>query len=117
MQDDAACSIVANPFSWNQKAHVIYWDQPVGTGYSRSLSGNDYVRNEKELSKQFYMALQSFYARHPEYQPCELTITGESYAGKYIPHIATEIMNGNRTPASSDSEDYINLTGDETDLL
>ncbi|MCP4697242.1 MAG: S10 family peptidase [Gammaproteobacteria bacterium] len=110
LQNDAACSIVSNPNSWNQKAHVIYWDQPVGTGYSRSLSGNDYVHDEIELRKQFYQALQCFYARHPEYRNCKLYITGESYAGKYIPHIATEIMEKNKDPNTPDSK-YINLAG------
>ncbi len=110
MNDDAVCSVVPNPFSWNQKAHVMYWDQPVGTGYSRSLSGDKYVSSETELREQFYLALQSFYSRHPEYRACELYITGESYAGKYIPHIATEIMEKNRALKPTDPE-YINLAG------
>lgn len=110
MHNDAACSIDLNPFSWNQRAHVIYWDQPVGTGYSRSFSGRDYAKSEIELRKQFYLALQSFYGRHPEYRPCKLYITGESYAGKYIPNIATEIMERNNDPKTPDSQ-YINLAG------
>jgi carboxypeptidase C (cathepsin A) len=110
IQDDAACSIVSNPCSWNQKAHVIYWDQPVGTGYSRSESGKKYVTSEMELRKQFYQALQFFYKQHPEYRACKLYITGESYAGKYIPNIATEIMERNNDPKTPKSQ-HINLAG------
>jgi carboxypeptidase C (cathepsin A) len=110
LENNAACTLVENPNTWNQKAHVIYWDQPVWTGYSRSMHGKEYVNSEKELSKQFYQALQSFYARHPEYRRCELYITGESYAGKYIPNIATEIMKKNNDLDKQDPE-YINLAG------
>jgi carboxypeptidase C (cathepsin A) len=32
MKDDG--SLVENPFSWNHNAHMLYLDQPVGTGFS-----------------------------------------------------------------------------------
>jgi len=92
-------SIVTNPNSWNAEVHLLYWDQPVGTGYSYSNLDPQkacYVNNEPELTEQFYKALQGFYELYPQYRDCPLYITGESYAGKYNPAIATEIMKQNR---------------------
>lgn len=100
-------TIVQNNESWNQTAHLLYWDQPVGTGYSYS-GKNHFVNSEIELGKQMYNALQGFYNLHPEYRTCPLYITGESYAGKYVPNIATEIMQQNSKVSKSD---LINLQG------
>ena len=87
-------TIVENPNAWNDEVHLLYWDQPLGTGYSYSCSEpRHYVTSEEELSQQFVTALKRFYGLHPEYKECPLYITGESYAGKYIPNIATWIMN------------------------
>lgn len=85
-------TIVKNPNSWNEEVHLLYWDQPLGTGFTYSRS-NYYVPNEEELSELFLKALQEFFDIHEEYKTCPLYITGESYAGKYIPNMATAIMN------------------------
>jgi vitellogenic carboxypeptidase-like protein len=99
--------IVKNPYGWNGETHLIYWDQPVGTGYS-TVADKKYVTNEDALTEQFYRGLQGFYDLHPEYRSCPLYLTGESYAGKYLPNIATKIMEKNDV---SDDERQIYLTG------
>ena len=104
MHDDLTIS--PNSMSWNAEAHMLFWDQPVGTGYS-NLKPITYVNSEEEMSRQFVNALQSFYQKHPEYRDNLLYITGESYAGKYIPYIACEITQRN----NSASEPPINLKG------
>jgi vitellogenic carboxypeptidase-like protein len=91
LSDTPTGDIVPNPYSWNREAHLLYWDQPLGTGYSYSDNGH-YVTTQSELAKMFVQALKGFYKQYPEYRPCPLYITGESYAGKFIPLIATEIM-------------------------
>ena len=89
IKDSAVPSIEPNPASWNEEVHLLYWDQPVGTGYS--YSNNYYVSSEEELSEQFYKGLKGFFERHKEYTKNPLYIVGESYAGKYIPNIALRI--------------------------
>lgn len=101
IEDNDAGTLVPNPYSWNQEAHLLYWDQPVGTGYSYLDPPEDdpkayYVATEEELSGQFCEALQGFYDLHPEYRACPLYVTGESYAGKYVPYIATQINENNK---------------------
>lgn len=73
-----------SPDSWNQEAHVLYWDQPVGTGYSYCETPKTYVQDEDVLSAMFREGLQAFYATYPEYKRCPLYVCGESYAGKYV---------------------------------
>lgn len=94
--DDGIGSVVENPCSWNQDAHLLYWDQPFGTGFSYSgdkqnvekdgektwPEGNFYVDDWKQVGECFYKALVQFYRRHPIFRECPLYITGESYAGK-----------------------------------
>ncbi|MGC0418081.1 S10 family serine carboxypeptidase-like protein [Embleya sp. AB8] len=92
---DAAGTVSADPDSWNQEAHVVFWDQPIGTGYSYSDAG-EYVRDEQTLARMFREALEKFFAAHPEYAKCPLYVCGESYAGKYVPAIALEIDAHNR---------------------
>ena len=81
-----------NPYAWNQKAHIMYWDNPVGTGYSYN-DENDYVINEEQVGERIYRALQIFFQdeRYSKYQKCDLYVTGESYGGKYIPAICNVI--------------------------
>ncbi|MEV8322133.1 hypothetical protein [Kitasatospora sp. NPDC056731] len=93
--DDAAGTISVSPDSWNQEAHVIYWDQPVGAGYSYCKKSKTYVQDEDELSEMFHRALVQFLETYPEYQQCPLYVCGESYAGKYVPYIAQKIQQKN----------------------
>ena len=37
-----------------------------------------------------------FYKKYPEMKSNELMVTGESYGGKYIPHIAKSILDYNK---------------------
>jgi len=96
-QSDPAGTIVENPYAWNREAHVMYWDNPVGSGYSYNHHDGHYhyVDSERELSKQFYEALQSFFDDYPVYRKCPLFVTGESYGGKYIPAITSRIVQEN----------------------
>jgi len=117
MTDDSTGVLIENEYSWNKNAHMLFWDQPFGTGYSyasnsennKSDENYEYVNNEDELSEMFYNALQNFFVKHPEYNECPIYITGESYAGKYVPNIAWKIHNKNKE--NSDIKKRINLKG------
>ena len=77
-----------NPYSWNNNANVMYVDQPLGTGFSFS----DTTRwSEDGITDDFTTFLHNFMVKYPEFQGRELFITGESYAGHYIPNIARQI--------------------------
>jgi len=80
---------VYNEYAWTDKYNVLIIDNPVGTGYS--YTDGCYVTSEQEVAEQFYIALVGFFQLHPEYSTNPFYLTGESYAGKYIPHIAQYI--------------------------
>jgi len=78
-----------NPYSWNSNASVIFLDQPVNVGYSYS---NNPVSNTVAAGKDVYALLTLFFKQFPEYAEQPFYITGESYAGHYIPVFAHEIL-------------------------
>jgi cathepsin A (carboxypeptidase C) len=86
---DSKLKIINNDYSWNSNASVIFLDQPVNTGYSYS-SGS--VTNTVAASKDIYALLTLFFHNFPEYAEQPFHISGESYAGHYIPVFASEIL-------------------------
>jgi len=93
---DAQQQTSINPYSWNSKANLLYVDQPVGTGFSYADSPADYVRNEEQMADQLYGFLQQFLQMYPKYASLNFFITGESYAGHYIPAISHRIYQANK---------------------
>jgi cathepsin A (carboxypeptidase C) len=81
--------VVYNPSSWNENANVIFLDQPVNVGYS--YSGGK-VSNTVAAGKDVYALLTLFFKQFPEYAKQPFHISGESYAGHYIPVFAAEIL-------------------------
>eukprot|EP00877_Chromochloris_zofingiensis_P002844 jgi/Chrzof1/12560/UNPLg00512.t1 len=83
--------LVPNPGAWNRRFGMLFIDQPIGTGYSRA--GHDTIpHNEILLGYHLYLAIQYFYTIHPEYQKRPFFVTGESYAGKYVPSLTHFII-------------------------
>ena len=62
-------------------------DQPIGTGFSHAGFARD-VRNEKEVAEDMAIFLRGFLDQNPEFVNRDFFITGESYAGHYVPAIA-----------------------------
>ncbi|TKA70747.1 Carboxypeptidase Y A [Cryomyces minteri] len=83
-----------NPSSWNSNASVIFLDQPVNVGYS--YSGKS-VSNTVAAGKDVYALLTLFFKQFPEYAHQNFHISGESYAGHYIPVFANEILSHKKT--------------------
>lgn len=99
--------LIPHPQSWTQLGHMLFFDQPVGTGYSSVRDASGYVNTQEELADQLYTALQHFFQRHPVYATSPVYICGESYAGKYVPHIAHFIHTRNASPKPADSPDVV----------
>jgi len=73
---------------------LLYVDQPVGTGFSYSDDSN-YVADEAQVADDMYRFLQGIMTKYPEYQGRPFFITGESYAGHYVPAISARVIRGN----------------------
>ncbi|KAL5342574.1 Alpha/Beta hydrolase protein [Aspergillus crustosus] len=83
--------VVANPYSWTKLGHVLYIDQPVGTGYSTASQPYPAVDNDA-VTTHFYDWLQSFFGHFPHLQSKRVHLMGESWAGMYIPYFASAIV-------------------------
>jgi cathepsin A (carboxypeptidase C) len=83
-------STVPNPYSWTTKANVMWVDQPPGTGFSKGA----WDFGEDGVAEDMYQFLQVFFKAKPEYNK-KFFVTGESFAGHYIPAVTHRIFEGN----------------------
>lgn len=77
--------------SWSLPYNVLYIDQPVGTGFSFTKNDMGYATNQDMVANDLYEAIKQFYTMFPDLLKQDLYITGESYAGKYVPAISHRI--------------------------
>ncbi|CAG8927119.1 unnamed protein product [Penicillium salamii] len=84
---------VRNPYSWTKLTNLVYIDQPAGTGFSPRPST---VKNEIDVANQFNDFWKGFIETF-NMQGYKVYITGESYAGQYIPYLAAGMLDRNDT--------------------
>ncbi|KAG0697100.1 Alpha/Beta hydrolase protein [Suillus ampliporus] len=77
-----------NEQSWTNLSSVLWVEQPVGTGFSQ---GTPNIQNEDDLAAQLVGFMQQFLEVFAELKGKKLYLTGESYAGTYVPYIANYI--------------------------
>ncbi|XP_021897704.1 serine carboxypeptidase-like [Carica papaya] len=100
-------SLLWNEYGWDKASNLLYVDQPVGTGFSYTTDRRDIRHNEDGVSNDLYDFLQVFFAEHPQFTKNDFYITGESYAGHYIPALAARVHQGNKAKEGI----HINLKG------
>lgn len=95
--------------------NLIYIDNPVGTGYSFTDSDSGYAKDENDVGRDLLNALQQFFLLFPNLQKNEFFISGESYAGKYIPAVGYAIYQDSQRQVESNQDGLtmpkINLKG------
>jgi carboxypeptidase D len=90
-----------NPYSWVNLTNVLWVEQPVGTGFS---TGNVTATSEEEVAQDFanfFLNFQNIFG----ISNFKIYVTGESYAGRYVPYISANFLEQN------DSAHY-NLSGE-----
>ncbi|KAK3017294.1 hypothetical protein RJ639_006398 [Escallonia herrerae] len=101
-------TLYKNKFAWNHAANVLFVESPAGVGFSYSNTTSDYVHNgDKRTAADNYVFLLNWLERFPEYKGREFYISGESYAGHYVPQLAHTILSHNKDANKS----IINLKG------
>lgn len=78
--------------SWSKLANVVYLEAPVGVGFSYSDDSDDYERDDDNTAEDNVEAMKVFFEKWPEWRDNGFYITGESYAGVYVPTLAEGIL-------------------------
>jgi len=98
-------------FAWNTEANVLYIEQPAGVGYSYCDTVADCTFDDHRSGKDNLTAVLEFYERYPQFKENELYISGESYAGVYVPYLAHYIVKHNEENAEDADAFKPNLKG------
>ena len=92
-----------NPFSWNKNSNLLFIEQPAGVGFSET-DDPEFMWNDDIMAENLLFGLKDFINEF-QLKGRPLYITGESYAGVYVPYLATYILK------DTSEEDKVNLKG------
>ncbi|XP_064648192.1 probable serine carboxypeptidase CPVL [Lineus longissimus] len=105
---NAKAQLVPRNTTWQTNYSMLYVDNPVGTGFSFTENEAGYATDEEDVGNDMYSALVQFFQIYYEYSQLDFYVTGESYAGKYVPAIAYKIHS---VQANGSAKSMINLRG------
>ncbi|XAR49627.1 Carboxypeptidase D [Bertholletia excelsa] len=84
-----------NSMSWNRASNILFVESPAGVGWSYSNTSSDYTCGDASTARDMHMFMLKWYEKFPEFKSQELFLTGESYAGHYVPQLAVAILDHN----------------------
>ena len=102
--DNFSGELKLNPYSWNMQVNLLFIEQPAGVGFS-TAADPEYNWTDVENAKNLLAGVKDFFNTFTELKGREFYISGESYAGIFIPHLAAEILEDKST------YDKVNLKG------
>ncbi|XP_022932140.1 serine carboxypeptidase 24 [Cucurbita moschata] len=106
--DKTASSLYLNKYSWNKDANLLFLESPAGVGFSyTNTSSNLQDTGDNRTAEDALIFLIRWMLRFPQYKYREFYISGESYAGHYVPQLAKRILDYNK----ANSNNFINLKG------
>lgn len=93
---NATGGLMENPWAWTKVANLFVLESPVGVGYSYCANQikRDVCKNTDKYTASTARAalVDFFHNKFPELAKNDFFITGESYAGVYIPTLAKQIL-------------------------
>ncbi|KAG7536875.1 Peptidase S10 serine carboxypeptidase [Arabidopsis suecica] len=84
-----------NSMSWNKASNLLFVESPVGVGWSYSNRSSDYNTGDKSTASDMLVFLLGWFDKFPEFKSRDFFLTGENYAGHYIPQLADGILSYN----------------------
>ncbi|KQJ91721.1 hypothetical protein BRADI_4g39350v3 [Brachypodium distachyon] len=73
---------------------MIYLDSPAGVGLSYSKNVSDYNTGDLKTAADSHTFLLKWFGMYPEFLSNPFYISGESYAGVYVPTLSHEVVKG-----------------------
>eukprot|EP00759_Apiculatamorpha_spiralis_P002173 PhF_6_TR10808/c0_g1_i1/m.17411/K16296/SCPL-I; serine carboxypeptidase-like clade I len=90
---NATQPFTVNEHTWTTFANMIFLESPAGVGFSWNAAGN-YTTSDTATAQNAFAALTNFFtAKFPEFRHNKFFISGESYAGIYVPTLAEQLLN------------------------
>ncbi|OAY79811.1 Serine carboxypeptidase 1 [Ananas comosus] len=71
-------------------SNIIYLDSPAGVGLSYSNNSSDYATGDLKTASDSHTFLLKWFEQYPEFLANPFYISGESYAGVYVPTLSYE---------------------------
>ncbi|OVA12084.1 Peptidase S10 [Macleaya cordata] len=98
-----------NKFAWNKAANLLFLEAPVGVGFSYTNNTEDLSKlGDRVTAEDSHAFLINWFKRFPYFKSNNFYITGESYAGHYVPQLAELIYERNKAAIK---DTYINFKG------
>ncbi|GAB4839608.1 Serine carboxypeptidase-like 34 [Ancistrocladus abbreviatus] len=98
-----------NKNTWNRAANLLFLESPVGVGFSYTNTSKDIkALGDTIAAEDSYIFLINWFRRFPQFKSHDFYISGESYAGHYVPQLAEQIYDNNK---KASKEDHINFKG------
>lgn len=97
---DGVPQVFYNQYAWTTKANMLYLESPKGVGFSYcddAKSSSECVNTDESTAQDSYEFLVNFFDAFPEYKSNPFYITGESYAGIYIPMLMDQIRTDSKS--------------------
>ncbi|XP_024384018.1 serine carboxypeptidase 1 [Physcomitrium patens] len=91
---DSLPKLTLNPYAWSKAANILYLDSPAGVGFSYSQTPTDYITGDLQTALDTHAFLLKWFQAYPEYQSNPFFISGESYAGIYVPTLSRNVAHG-----------------------
>lgn len=86
-----------NPYAGNKLANVLFVESPAGVGFSYSNTSNDLLTSgDNRTAHDNYAFVVNWLERFPQYKGRPFYLTGESYAGYYVPALSKLIYENNK---------------------
>jgi cathepsin A (carboxypeptidase C) len=98
-----------NPNSWNDKANVMFIEQPIGVSFSYGKHGQT-TSSTEEAAIDIQAFVSIFFQTFKEFNGRDYYMSGESYGGRYLPLFASAILDGNKALVKQGLEP-VNLKG------
>lgn len=87
--------LLENPYSWHTNFSMLYIDNPAGVGFSFT-DDTGYSANVSQVTDELYLAMSQFFQLFPMLRAADFYISGQSYAGKYVPALGNRIHEQNK---------------------